>query len=64
MTNERGLDDPYFWEMLPWNDALLLEFSQVSGIPLERIRMKRNEYLDWVFRRRYIPHIHTSNSIH
>ena len=45
MTDERCLSDPYFWEMMPWDEALMLEFS------------------DRKFRR-YIPHIHTSHSIH
>ena len=60
MTSERCLDDPRFWEILPWNDALILEFSEVSGIPLERIRTKRREYLERQFRN-YAPHIHESN---
>lgn len=63
MTDERCLSDPYFWEMMPWNDALIVEFSEVSGIPLERIRTKRKEYLDRKFCR-YTPHIHTSDTIH
>ena len=60
MTDERCLTDDYFWEMLPWNEALILEFSEVSGIPAERIRTKRREYLDRQFRH-YAPHIHGSN---
>jgi hypothetical protein len=59
MTNERCLNDPYFWEMMPWNEKLILEFSEVSGIPLERIRTKRREYLDRKYCL-YAPHIHKS----
>ena len=63
MTNDRCLSDPYFWEMMHWSEELILEFSEVSGIPLERIRTKRREYLDRQFRR-YAPHIHSSDTIH
>ena len=52
MTDERCLSDPYFWEMMPWNDALIVEFSEVSGIPVARIRRARAEYL------RSMPHRH------
>ena len=59
MTDERCLRDDYFWEtFLPLfrDEAKVIEFSEVSGIPLAHIRQARSDYV-----RKLFPHIHQSS---
>jgi hypothetical protein len=62
-AHERLMSNPKFWEMfgpLFSDEKMVIEFSEVSGIPAERIRVKRLEYLNRKYRL-YTPHIHKSN---
>ncbi|MGB8572173.1 MAG: hypothetical protein WCD78_25655 [Pseudolabrys sp.] len=66
MTDERCLSDPYFWQtflVLFCDEKMVIEFSEVSGIPAEHIRAARRKYLN-ASRDSLTAHFHESTTVH